>query len=137
MPNPQEIRREMLRLAQALLQKTRQGEIQWTATDRENQFLFSSAMSGMLIEGSFGNYDDEDTGDFTLELLNHGGSVAARLEIGLDEAEISEDLSQGYQVLERLYLEAQNRALEINSTLDDMRRTLGIEPGSDPVLHNG
>ena len=86
MPYTQNMRNEMLRLAQVLLEQTKQEKIKWSSTDEENQFLFSSTKSSMLIDGSFGSYEEEDEGDFTLVLLNRGGSVAARLEISFEDA---------------------------------------------------
>ena len=120
----------MLRLAYSLLQLTRQGKVKWSATDRDNQFLFSSTKSSMLIRGTFGNYDELDEGDFALELLNRGGSVAARLEIGFEEEDVPEE-TQNYQLMKELYFEVQNRALEIDTTLEDMHRTLGMETDSE------
>ena len=125
---PPEMRQEMLRLARVLLEQTEQNKIKWSTTDKDDEFLFSSAKSSMLIQGEFGNYDAEDEGDFSLVLLNLGGSVAADLDIGFEDAE---DEPQNYQVLKQLYLSVQNKALEIDTTLEDMQRALGIGAGSE------
>ena len=136
MPYTQNMRNEMLRLAQVLLEQTKQEKIKWSSTDEENQFLFSSTKSSMLIDGSFGSYEEEDEGDFTLVLLNRGGSVAARLEISFEDAnDIEETLT--YDVLKELYLEAQNKALEIDNTLEDMHRALGMEEHSESTFSDG
>jgi hypothetical protein len=124
------MRQEMLRLARTLLQQTKEGKIKWTVTDEENEFVFSSTKSAVLIRGSFGNYDEEDEGDFVLELLNRGGSVAARLETGFAEEEIPGE-AEYYHIVKELYLEVQNRTLEISATLEDMHRALGMETDSD------
>ena len=133
---PPNIRQEMLQLARVLLEQTKQKKIQWSATDQENQFLYSSAKSAMLIHGIFGHYEDEDEGDFILELLNRGGSVAARLGIGLQEADIAGETND-YDLLRQLYLEAQNRALEIDVTLEDIHRALGMETDSGTASSDG
>ena len=126
---PPNMKQEMLLLARALLELTRQEKIKWSATDRENQFLFSSTRSAMLIEGSFGNYDDEDEGDFILRLLNSGGSVAASIGVGLEDVDY--EGTEAYLLLKQLYLVAQNTALEIDVTLEDMHRALGMETNSE------
>jgi len=123
-----DMRQEMLRLARVLLEQTEQDKIKWSVTDKDNEFLFSSAKSSMLIQGEFGNYDEEGEGDFSLVLLNRGGSVASDLDIGFEDAEYE---AQNYQVLKHLYLTVQNKALEIDTTLEDMQRALGMEAGSE------
>jgi hypothetical protein len=132
---PLNMRQEMLLLARTLLQLTRQEKIKWSATDQGNQFLFSSTKSAMIIQGTFGNYEEEDEGDFSLELLNSGGSVAASIETGLEDVDYGR--TEAYQLLKELYLVAQNTALEIDATLEDMHRALGIETNSESTSPDG
>lgn len=122
-------RQEMIQLALTLLQQTKQDKIKWTTTDADDQFLFSSTKSAILISGEFGNYDDENEGDFSLELLNRGGSVAARLMSSYEEADIAGE-EKNYELLKELYLEVQNRTLEIDATLEDMHHALGMTTDS-------
>lgn len=136
MPYVQQMQQEMLRLAQALLQQTRQEKIKWETTDNDNQFLFSSAKSAILIRGSFGDYDESGEGDFILELLNRGGSVAGRFEIGYEDVESPEE-APNYELLKELYLEVRNNALEIDITLEDIHRALGIETDSESTPSGG
>jgi hypothetical protein len=118
---------EMLQLAYALLQQTEQGKIKWATTDEENQYLFTSTKSSLLIKGELGSYDDENEGDFKLELLNRGGSVAGRLTIEYGVAD-SPQYGPTYTLMKKLYFEAESQALEIKTTLEDIRQTLGLQP---------
>jgi hypothetical protein len=129
MPYTPNMRQEMLRLARVLLEQTTQEIIKWSVTDKEREFLFSSTKSSILIQGSF-DYDDESEADFTLELLNRGGSVAARLEVGFEESDIPEETAN-YELLKQLYFEVQNKTLEIDTTLEDIHRALGMGPDSE------
>jgi hypothetical protein len=141
--SPQSIREEMLTLAEVVLRQTKQDKVKWSPTDDDDQFLFSSAKSSLLIRGDIGQYDyestPEDEGDFSLMLLNRNGSVAGRLEVEFgivyDESQESERY-QEYLLLKRLYFEAQSRALEIDATPDDIHQALGLSGSSGSVPPN-
>jgi hypothetical protein len=129
--SPEGMWQEMLRLAQALLEQTEQNKIQWTTTDKDNQFLFSRPRSSVLIQGVYHDSDPDDEGTFNLVLLNSGGSVAAKLGMNLTDPDYSD--ADIHQILKNLYFAAQNKALEIDTTLEDMQRALGIETSSEPT----
>ena len=115
MPYDVDMPEEMLLLARTLLERTKQGKIEWSVTDNDSEFLYSSTRSALLIGG------DPYEGTYELQLLNHQGSAVATLS---NEAE--EEDSEIHRILEELFREARNRALEIDSTLTDIHKALGI-----------
>jgi hypothetical protein len=116
---------EMLRLAQSLQQQTREGKINWSTTDLETGFLFSSTRSGVLIVKTSSGY--------RLQLLNYAGMTIGTLETGGGRSPELSEIDRGRnELLESLYYSARSNALAIKNTLDDMFGALGLETGPEP-----
>jgi|HubBroStandDraft_1064217.scaffolds.fasta_scaffold512921_2 hypothetical protein len=125
MPYREDMSAEMFRLAQSLHEQTREGKIQWSTTDMETGFLFSSTRSGALITKISAGY--------RLQLLNYAGAIIGTLETARNRGtELSETDSGRYELLEDLYYTARSNALAIQNTIEDMFGVLGLETRPEP-----
>lgn len=125
MPYTEDMPDEMLRLTRRLLEQTRKKQIEWSITDRDDRFLFSSTRSSALIAKNRG------PSEYRLWLLNSRGAAIASIETRRSLDPATGDLVEATQngMLEELYYSARDSALDVGNTLEDMFNSLGIELG--------
>jgi hypothetical protein len=131
MPYKEDMPDEMNRLVRRLLEQTRSKQIEWSTTDREDRFLFSSTRSSVIIGKTRQPMPGESVAGYKLWLLNGRGSPISAIESGQvwnDESGQFVATEQS-EILEQLYYSARDSALEVENTLEDMFGALGIELG--------
>ncbi|MFC0041625.1 hypothetical protein [Actinomadura rayongensis] len=127
-------RGRMVDLVERLIDRTRNGNIEWTAADNtERAFAFSGPNSAVTIESRRRDGSD-GVNNYELSLYNERGSVVMTLRSTWFRERSLIGLGQGIEVaanwngmLETLYEEARRVALDVDDVLDDLISSLEDE----------
>ena len=130
-----ELRQRMIRLAEQLLQRTREGGLQWGTTDDESVYMFSGTNTSALIASKTTPKGNK----IMLGVLNSRGAFVEGLSSEWDLETPEDPWSSGpapwNELLEDLYIMARRSPLDVDKVLDDLFADLqkeGSSPGSGP-----
>jgi hypothetical protein len=128
-----EVRNRLIKLAELLLARTREGKISWTPTDDERSFLYTASGTSAMINSTV-TFDGRNQA--TLSVLNNRGTVIEKIvnEFSLrDETGLYVGEAPWNETLDDLYQAARRDALKITSLLDNFLANLEEEGGSQDV----
>lgn len=115
MSKDEAVGRRLQLLAAKLLDQTKQGNLHWSDTDVEEQYLYSASNSSVVVD----YFQDRR---YVLSLLNSRGTVVESLEMKEPSEAASSDDVALFGVLEALYEHARRQALRIDQIIDELLR---------------
>jgi hypothetical protein len=112
------LRQRMVKMAEALLEATKQGKITWALTPVETKFIYAGSRSSVTIELASGQYDEDIT---ILSLLNQQGTIVDSLETEfIKRSGDRYDPAEWNSKLEELYHAARRFAHNVDDALESM-----------------
>lgn len=125
MINEQASTDRLIEVAEALLDKTRKGEVSWRTMDDEDAFLYSGSRSSLVIDFN----SRRET--FELRLLNQRGTVVETLstaEVSTPTDPWASGPAEWNDTLAHLHDAARRSALDIDGLIESTLADLREEP---------
>jgi hypothetical protein len=105
-----------IELIARIREKTLHEGLQWIETGNADSFQVSFPDSSIIILLRTGNNGE----DIVFQILNSSGEIIREI----DDAEISEQLSGGYNYMKEIWSQARSVALNVDRTIDNILKEL-------------
>lgn len=112
MGKSEELRSRMIDLAKRSLKQTLEGKIKWTATDREDEYIYAGSNTSLSVENS---NSPDDPYYYRFCLLNSRGNIVEQLS---DEWPSPDHDVPWADLVQELYVSARRSALNIDALID-------------------
>ena len=93
---------QMLEIARKLLERTRNGEVNWKETVNRTEFVVSFPKQSLTVDSSYDNV-------YSLSLVNEKGTTVDSIRLNAED--------EGYETLQALYVLTRRQALQVDARL--------------------